>query len=143
MQCKRLCVVADLDGTLAIMGPRNPYDDMRCYCDSVNIQVLEVLCALMSHNGLRAVFVSGRQSRSREETERWLDDMATFPPLSYDLFMRETGDNRPDDVVKEEIYRTKIEPNYDVFLVLDDRDKVVKMWRKLGLTCFQVQEGNF
>ena len=31
----------------------------------------------------------------------------------------------------------------DVFLVVDDRDKVVKMWRDLGLNTFQVAPGNF
>ena len=28
-------------------------------------------------------------------------------------------------------------------LVVDDRDKVVKMWRSLQLPCFQVNEGSF
>ena len=27
--------------------------------------------------------------------------------------------------------------------VFDDRQKVVDMWRKNGLTCFQVADGNF
>ena len=31
----------------------------------------------------------------------------------------------------------------DVFLVVDDRDKVVKMWRDLGLNTFQVAPGDF
>jgi hypothetical protein len=31
----------------------------------------------------------------------------------------------------------------DVFLVVDDRNKVVDMWRTLGLTVFQVAEGDF
>ena len=60
-----------------------------------------------------------------------------------DLFMRADGDYRADSIVKEEIYHDKIEPVYNVLLVLDDRDSVVKMWRSLGLTCLQVAEGNF
>ena len=31
----------------------------------------------------------------------------------------------------------------DVFLVVDDRDRVVKLWRSLGLTTFQVADGDF
>ena len=31
----------------------------------------------------------------------------------------------------------------DVFLVVDDRQKVVNMWRDLGLTCVQVAPGDF
>lgn len=30
-----------------------------------------------------------------------------------------------------------------VEIVFDDRNSVVKMWRLLGLTCFQVAEGDF
>jgi hypothetical protein len=31
----------------------------------------------------------------------------------------------------------------DVFMTVDDRQKVVDMWRDLGLTCFQVAPGDF
>lgn len=61
----------------------------------------------------------------------------------YELHMREEGDMRQDSVVKEEIYRKEIEPRFNVHLVLDDRNQVVDMWRKLGLPCWQVAEGNF
>jgi len=27
--------------------------------------------------------------------------------------------------------------------VFDDRDRVVKMWRDVGVTCFQVADGEF
>jgi hypothetical protein len=32
---------------------------------------------------------------------------------------------------------------YNVLLVLDDRFSVVSKWRELGLTCFQVNAGDF
>ena len=57
--------------------------------------------------------------------------------------MRATGDFRPDSVVKEEIYNNHIKDNYYVAGVFDDRDSVVKLWRDLGLTCFQVYYGDF
>ena len=31
----------------------------------------------------------------------------------------------------------------DIFMVVDDRQKVVDMWRDLGLTVFQVAPGDF
>jgi hypothetical protein len=31
----------------------------------------------------------------------------------------------------------------NTFLVLDDRDQVVKMWRERGFRCLQVANGNF
>jgi hypothetical protein len=32
---------------------------------------------------------------------------------------------------------------YNPTLVFDDRSRVVEMWRKNGIKCFQVAEGNF
>jgi hypothetical protein len=57
--------------------------------------------------------------------------------------MRAEGDTRKDSIIKEEIYRAEIENKYNVLFVLDDRNQVVELWRRLGLTCLQVAEGNF
>jgi len=61
----------------------------------------------------------------------------------YTLFMRPDGDFRADNIVKQEIYDTHIKGKHDVLFVMDDRQQVVDMWRRNGLTCFQVAEGNF
>jgi hypothetical protein len=45
--------------------------------------------------------------------------------------------------VKEEIYRQEILGRYNVWMVLDDRDQVVEMWRNLGLRVLQVAPGAF
>ena len=57
--------------------------------------------------------------------------------------MRDKGNFEPDEIIKEQIFHKEIEPNYNVLAVFDDRDKVVKMWRNLGLLCNQVYWGNF
>ena len=57
------------------------------------------------------------------------------------MYMRKDGDFRQDARVKLE-FLTNIRDEFeDIFLVLDDRDSVVEMWREQGLTCLQVQEG--
>ena len=56
--------------------------------------------------------------------------------------MRQDGDFRRDDIVKQEILDKYIDKDRVLF-VLDDRDQVVDMWRRNGLTCFQVAEGDF
>ena len=62
----------------------------------------------------------------------------------YPLLMRKDGDNRPDQIVKRELYERHVVGLYEVEGVLDDRAKVVRMWRdELGLTCLQVADGNF
>jgi hypothetical protein len=48
----------------------------------------------------------------------------------------------PDEILKKEMLDTFINKD-EVFLVVDDRDKVVKMWRDLGLNTFQVAPGDF
>jgi hypothetical protein len=59
------------------------------------------------------------------------------------LHMRGRGDHRPDQVVKRELYERRVRPRYTVTAVLDDRAKVVRMWRELGLTVLQVADGDF
>lgn len=57
--------------------------------------------------------------------------------------MRRADDERDDAIVKYEIYRDFIAPEFDVQIAFDDRDRVVKMWRQVGLTCAQVDYGDF
>ena len=60
------------------------------------------------------------------------------------LIMRDSkiSNYTPDDVLKKDMLDKYADIN-DVFLVVDDRNKVVDMWRSLGLTVFQVADGNF
>ena len=50
-----------------------------------------------------------------------------------------------DDKLKQKWFDDLIgQDNKDqVLCVFDDRDKVVQMWRDMGLTCMQVAPGNF
>ena len=61
----------------------------------------------------------------------------------WELFMREADDYRKDDEVKRDMFKEHVEENYFIHYVLDDRNQVVDMWRKLDLTCFQVAPGDF
>lgn len=45
--------------------------------------------------------------------------------------------------MKEEIYREKVLPKYNVRFVLDDRKQVVDHIRSLGFTVLQVAPGEF
>ena len=53
------------------------------------------------------------------------------------------GSFTPDDVLKKEWLDQETAAGHEVMCVFDDRDKVVKMWRENGISCFQVAEGNF
>jgi len=132
--------VFDLDGTLAHRGDRDPYDCTHAMRDSLDHTVAELFYQLTYEGAFDGIIVTGRQEKDRAVTEAWLDRYLTEP---YLLLMRPTGDNRPDHVVKRELYERQIAPRYTVVGVFDDRDSVVAMWRDLGLKCFQVQEGDF
>lgn len=131
------CVIVDVDGTVALMNGRGPFDWHSVHTDNPYEAVQHLVRGIQD----RVIFVSGRDSVCRALTEKWLFDHSLIG--GSDLFMRTEGDQRDDRIVKEEIYRRDIEGKYNVRFVLDDRDKVVRMWRSLGLSCFQVAEGDF
>jgi hypothetical protein len=137
---KPSAVIVDLDGTLALMGERNPFSSVGVGKDLANAPVVEVVAAL-HERGHRIILVSGRNEAARKETEQWLTWHLELPIEA--LHMRGLNDSRQDAVIKQEIYRHKIEPRFEVLCVLDDRNQTVRMWRRLGLTCLQVAPGNF
>lgn len=133
-------VICDLDGTLALLGERSPYDASTAEKDLPNEPVIRVLLATVAYEGARVFLISGREERFRKQTERWLNRHG----IAYDgLFLRRNKDFRKDVVVKREIYEREVHGQYRVLFVLEDRDQVVAFWRSLGLTCLQVAEGDF
>lgn len=133
-------VLVDIDGTVALMNGRSPYDWHRVGEDAPNPAVIAAVRA-MHHAGHAIVFCSGRDGVCRAETQAWLDLYVDVP---YEgLFMRPEGDTRKDAIVKREIFDREIRDRWRVIGVFDDRQQVVRMWRALGLTVFQVAEGDF
>lgn len=141
---KQLAIICDLDGTLALITNRDPYDARHCDHDIVNLPVAEICCRFASTHWI--LFVSGREDRYREPTLRFLKKAvpSIVASKAWSLLMRPTKDVRKDSILKAEIYSRDIEPYYDVAFVLDDRNQVVNMWRhQYHLTCLQVAEGDF
>jgi predicted kinase len=131
-------IIVDMDGTLSLLNGRNPYDASKCESDLPNQPVLDTVHKWQS--SLKIIVASGRTDDCQPQTERWLQKYG----VNYTgIYMRKTGDQRKDSIIKEEIYRQNIEGKYNIRFVLDDRQQVVDMWRSLGLTVFQVAEGDF
>ena len=139
-------ILCDIDGTLANHEHRvhyiePPRRDWNTFYDAIPqdtpypaiVRLVQDLAP-----SYRICLVTGRPERTRRMTEYWLDRHL----VSYDaLFMRPDGDHRPDTVVKAEIL-DGIDVT-GVAFALEDRDRVVKMWRDEGITCLQVKEGNY
>jgi len=133
-------VIVDIDGTLAKMSDRSPYDWQRVGEDQpVQAVISAVEAAELAGN--EVIFMSGRDGSCRDITIDWL--LTNLPRINGALFMRAEGDSRADNIVKYELFNENIRGKFHVSYVLDDRDQVVKMWRELGLACFQVAPGAF
>lgn len=132
-------IICDLDGTLALLNGRDPYDASSCGDDVLNEPVAHIV-RTYAGLGVAVIIVSGRNVRHRKETEQWLTTHA-IPYAS--LYMRRPRDFRKDAVIKAEVFEAKLRHAYDVLFVLEDRDQTVAMWRELGLTCLQVAPGDF
>jgi predicted kinase len=132
------CYIFDIDGTLAEMHDRKPYEWSKVGQDKLNVHTRDILTILSQMKDI--IIFSGRDSVCRAETEKWLYDNK----ISYKLLgMRTQGDMRSDSIVKEELYNEHIKDKYNVLVVFDDRDSVVKLWRELGINCYQVNYGDF
>lgn len=136
--------IFDIDGTLAHKGSRDAFDYAKVGLDTVDTAVRDILdlveCRGSGDTGI--IIVSGREGTPAclEATKAWLLKAG----ITYDhLHLRSAGDFRSDDIVKQEIYEQHIKGKFNVLGVFDDRDKVVAMWRRQGLKCFQVQPGAF
>jgi hypothetical protein len=146
-------VIFDLDGTLALIEKRRKLADKgngkmnwkvffapeNIQLDEPNIPVIKTFQA-MKLAGFRVGIFSGRDAISKTETEIWLKKWG----VDYDfLRMRPQKDYTPDDVLKSQWLDELLNDVGEILCVFDDRDKVVKMWRDRGISCFQVAPGSF
>jgi len=152
------CYVFDLDGTLADLGHRLHHidklkrgdADWRAFfaaCgDDKLIEPVALLyntlrcSSYLSYSGCHMVILSGRSDECREQTEAWLERH----DLHHDaLYMRRAGDHRPDHQLKKELLAQLLADGYEPILFVDDRERVVNMWREQGYTCLQCAAGDF
>ena len=167
---KKNTIIFDLDGTLANIDKRKEFAtksngklDWDVFFDSSNIKLdvpnepVVKMAQMFAENGFNVVIFSGRNDRSFHTTRSWLThNRIPFQKLIMrpDKFLNwgekiangniATQEMRfmPDEILKKHMLDLFVDIN-DVFLVVDDRNKVVDMWRSLGLTVFQVAEGDF
>ena len=172
MSMNKNTVIFDLDGTLADINERKQKAqwesndkamDWGVFFDPENIKLDKpkpevIKCAQMfKQQGYKIVIFSGRNDRSFVATKHWLTkfdvpfDLLVMRPDKFKANSWPIADGNPatpdmrfmpDEILKKKMLDTFVDIN-DIFLVVDDRDKVVKMWRDLGLNTFQVAPGDF
>jgi predicted kinase len=133
------CYIFDIDGTLAIKAVERSYFEWsKVIFDTPNASVVTLFKQLLQTDNKIFVF-SGRDKICKEDTVKWL--IRVIGNQKFDqsnLFMRELGNMEDDCIIKEKMYRENIENKYNVLGIFDDRPKVVRMWRSLGLSVFAI-----
>lgn len=84
------------------------------------------------------ILCSGRSEEHRQQT---IDRLAQQGVNYHDLILRKDYDRRQDSVVKREML-ANIDKSRILFVV-EDRSRVVEMWRSEGLVCLQCAPGEF
>ena len=141
-------IIFDLDGTIALIEHRQHHVQGKsknwrkffaaCVSDAPNEPVITVLRTL--YTKFQIYIVSGRSDEVRPETEKWLEKHKV---PHHRLIMRKRGDHTADNILKISWVNDGTIEKKRILCVFDDRDKVVKMWREAGISCFQVAEGDF
>lgn len=127
-------IICDLDGSIANITHRSPYDASKCLDDTPNTYVVE-LVKLYYNNGYKIIFCSGREDKFKDLTEQWLNHHVG---IQYQLYMRPENDFRKDKIIKEEIFDIHIKNKYYIRGVIDDRLQVCQLWFELGLPLLRV-----
>ncbi len=135
--------IFDVDGTLCDVssirhlvrgGPGNDYrkDFDAFHRESINCpphpHVVKAAQESMAE-GVAPLIVTARQTKYRNVTAFWLA-MHDIP--SERLYMRRTGDMRPDYEVKRDIL-ARIRNSWDVIEAWDDNPNVIQLWREEGI----------
>jgi hypothetical protein len=146
-------IIFDLDGTLADISVRRKLStkpngkmnwDTFFNPDNIKLDVpndpVVKMAQLFAKDGFNIIIFSGRSDKTKRTTLDWL----THNKVPFNKLVMRDKDRHfmPDDQLKKQFLDNHSNID-DIFLVVDDRKKVVDMWRSLGLNVFQVDDGNF
>jgi len=143
-------VLFDIDGTLADIEHRRHFvsdgkRDWRRFFeamgdDTPNLPIVELYHVLRGRPDFECIILTGRPETYRDLTERWF----VWNEIPFErIIMRAAKDDRRDDVVKQEMLDTLRAEGKDILFAVDDRQQVVDMWRRNGVTCLQCDVGDF
>ena len=126
------CIIVDIDGTVAEMNGRKPFEWDKVDTDLPRQFVIDVVTGYADRHNCHIVFLSGRDGCCYTKTYDWIAKYVGHD-ISWTLNMRKTKDFRKDCIVKEEIFWNFVAPKYKVIGVFDDRPQVLQMWHELKL----------
>jgi hypothetical protein len=160
----RQVAIVDLDGTVCDVSHREAVAELaraakdpetrnslwqefhsQCVRDRPHADVVQLVRAWVAA-GHGVIYITGRSVDFWTETLAWLHGEG-LPATGTELFMRGVRDYRRATDYKRECYETILrtypfrEGLARIAFVLEDADRLVAMWRALGLTCLQPGRG--
>lgn len=143
-------ILFDVDSTLANINHRRAYVMQRppnwakfnreMGHDIPNEPIVSLYKNLWNSKIYDLIIVTGRHEKYRKITETWFHWNEI--PFSQ-ILMRPDNDNRADHIIKEEILDSLLADGKEIAFTVDDRQQVVDMWRRRGITCLQCDVGDF
>lgn len=122
-------IIVDIDGTIAQMEGRGPFEWHRVGEDEPRQFVIDMVQNYKTQ-GYEVIIVSGRSDECKAETEEWL----YYHQVPHsEIHMRKEGDFRRDSVIKEEIFWTHLAHKYNIVASIDDRPMMIRMWHELRI----------
>lgn len=140
-------IIFDLDGTLADCShrlhhvtqyPKNWIKFFEGICDDVPVRGVGWLLSSCMLANTPLVFCSGRPEEYREATVNWLQEHFYHFAIPDPLYMRPTGDQRQDAIVKLELLAKIRADGFNPILAIDDRPQVIEAWRSAGIPVLAV-----
>lgn len=146
-------IICDLDGTLCnidhrlhfVKKPKGEKKDWPSFFYNIHDDRLNPWCADIVDkfsSTVQVVYCSGRPDNYRESTQKWLERNNVDFHEDH-LYMRPRSDSREDSIVKEIILDFEILTRFTPYFAIDDRARVVDMWRRRGIVTLACATGDF
>lgn len=141
---KTAAVVVDMDATLCLNITGRPFYGEGAAEGMVNdepiIEVCDMVRTLHKSGDYSLIVLSGREDTPeiREATETWLHCHDLWPT---EVLLRPIGDYSKGEVCKKKLIEHVLK-SYNVKLIIDDNSRCVQMYRDMGLTVLQPNEGS-
>jgi hypothetical protein len=142
-------VICDIDGTISDMRGRiqfapdweKVHED--CENDPPFTSVMRLVDILSQHYNI--LMLTGRNERFRPQTIRWFDKQLFY---SYDKLLMRPDFNFDHDVDLKwneavRFFENEEKLRASVFMIIEDRDACVEMWRNKGMFCIQPRIGDY
>jgi phosphoglycolate phosphatase-like HAD superfamily hydrolase len=140
-------VIFDIDGTLADVSerihhvrkkPKNWNAFFQGMGQDKAVHSMVRLCNILYASGVQIILCSGRSEEHRHQTIEWLAQQGVN---YHELLLRKDNDRRQDSAAKREMLANLDKAK--ILFVVEDRSRVVEMWRSEGLVCLQCAPGEF